>query len=119
MNDNLIIGKYFFSPTGYIDSKEHIKNFNKVAEKVSVKYKMKRNDKWVDRSYMEENDWYFALQMGDVTVYAVSTGFASQIGNYNGKIIHSIEMIKNKLTHTLTYYSQEGIEYISKTKNDF
>ena len=121
LNDGLIIGKYLFSPTTRINSKEHIKNFNKVSTELNEKYSMQRNDKWVDRSYMNRpNDLYFALQMGDVTVYAVSTGFASQIGNYNGKIIHSIEMIKNKLTHTLTYYSQEGIEYISeKTKNDF
>lgn len=121
LNDKLIIGKYLFSPTTRIDSKEHLKNFNKVSIELNEKYSMQRNDKWVDRSYMNRpNDLYFALQMGDVTVYAVSAGFASQIGNYNGKIIHSIEMINRKLNHTLTYYSEDGLEYISeKTINDF
>ena len=121
LNDGLIIGKYLFSPTIRIDSKEHLKNFNKVAEKVNYKYNMERNDKWVDRSYMNRpNDLYFALQMSDVTVYAESKIYISENGNTGGKIIHSIEMINGKLNHTLTYYSQEGLEYISeKTINDF
>ena len=121
MNDGLIIGKYLFSPTTRIESKEQLKNFNKVSIKLNEKYSMQRKDKWVDTSYMNRpNDLYFALQMGDVTIYAESKSHQNKYGNTNGKIIHSIEMIKNKLTHTLTYYSQEGIKYVSeKTKNDF
>tara|TARA_Y100001954_G_scaffold106205_1_gene115353 strand:- start:24 stop:524 length:501 start_codon:yes stop_codon:yes gene_type:complete len=121
LNDKLIIGKYLFSPKTRIDSKEHLKNFKKVAEKVNYKYKMERNDKWVDRSYINRpNDLYFALQIGDVTVYAESKIYMSEIGNTIAKIIHSIEMINGRLNHTLTYYSQEGFEYISeKTINDF
>ena len=82
---------------------------------------MKRNDKWLPSDYRNRpNYFYAALQFGEVTVYAESVDYASQIGNYNGKIIHSIEMIKGKLNHTLTYYSQDGLEYVSeKTKNDF
>tara|TARA_Y100001954_G_scaffold79341_1_gene87241 strand:- start:102 stop:437 length:336 start_codon:yes stop_codon:yes gene_type:complete len=110
-----------FSPTGYIDSKEHIKNFNKVAEKVSAKYKMERNDKWLPSNYRNKpNYFYAALQFGEVTLYAESKAHASPTGKYNGKIIHSIEMINGKLNHTLTYYSEDGLEYISeKTINDF
>ena len=82
---------------------------------------MQRNDKWLPSNYKSRpKDLDFALALGDVTVYAESTGFVGQTGNYFGKIIHSIEMIKGDLSHTLTYYSQKGLKYISeKTKNDF
>ena len=116
MDDELIIGKYIFSPRTSVGAKEHLKNFNKVAKQLN-KYKMERNDKWVDRSYMNRpNDLYFALQIGDVTVYAESKNYNSGYG----KLIHSIEMIKRRLKHTLTYYSQKGLKYVSeKTINDF
>ena len=78
---------------------------------------MERNDKWVDRSFINRpNSLDFALEIGDVTVYAESKNYN---GGY-GKLIHSIEMIKRRLKHTLTYYSQKGLKYASeKTINDF
>ena len=42
LNDKLIIGKYLFSPTTRIDSKEHLKNFNKVSIELNEKYSMRK-----------------------------------------------------------------------------
>ena len=111
-NDKLFGAGYIFSYDSYKDSKERLKDFYSVSQRLNDKYNMDRQDQWLVETWKNKPDYlHFALDMGDVQL--VESG-----KNEGTLIMHTLGMTGGSLTHNLLYSSIETVNSIQEEIDD-
>ena len=111
-NDKLFGAGYIFSYDSYKDSKERLKDFYSVSQRLNDKYNMDRQDQWlIERWKDNPDDLHFALDMGDVQL--IESG-----KNEGTLIMHTLGMTGGSLTHNLLYSSIETVNSIQDEIDD-
>ena len=105
--NELIAGMYNIHPR-YKNSKDRLRDFYKISERLNEKYTMEREDEWIDTSWKSSpNNLDHAISMGDVIL--VELGESGDT-----KIIHNLA----KREHNLIYGSTKWVEIMRQEQAD-
>tara|TARA_B100001142_G_scaffold3354_1_gene3490 strand:+ start:25371 stop:25916 length:546 start_codon:yes stop_codon:yes gene_type:complete len=107
--DKLIAGFYAIDPLAILKkTKERLKDFYNISERLNDKYDMERSDEWLVTTWKDEpNHLDHAIDMGDVELIE-----KSEVGKTY--IIHTL----NKNDHSLVYASAEWFEIMQQEQAD-
>jgi len=106
--NELVAGMYMPTLTGYANSKDRLRDFYSISNRLNEKYTMEREDDWVDTTYKDNpNSLDHAIAMGDVIL--VEMGEAGDT-----KIIHNL----SKGEHYLIYGSTKWVEIKKREQKD-
>lgn len=111
-NDKLFAAGYLFSLISFKDSKERLKDFYSVSQRLNDKYDMERDDQWLVESWKDNPDYlHHALDMGDVQLI--------ERGIFNETLIaHTLGQSDGSLSHNLFYTSEKTMNSIQEEISD-
>jgi hypothetical protein len=116
-NNKLFAAGYIFSSRSLKDSKERLKDFYSISQRLNNKYDMERDDQWFDNKAWKDLPDYLdhALYMGDVQLV--------ERGEFNETLImhtlwRSHSSLTSSLTHSVYYYSEELMDSFQEEIDD-
>ena len=115
-NNKLFAAGYIFSSRSFKDSKERLKDFYSISQRLNNKYDMERDDQWLDKTWKDLPDHIdHALDMGDVQLV--------ERGEFNETLImhtlwRSHSSLTSSLTHSVYYYSEELMDSFQEEIDD-
>ena len=111
-NDKLFLAGYLFSSRSFKNSKERLKDFYSISQKLNNKYDMKRDDQWLVKTWENSPNYlHYAVQNGDVELV--------EKGKFNETLIlHTLGTSDGSLTHSLYYSSVESMNSFQEEIND-
>ena len=112
INDKLFAAGYIFSSISFKDSKERLKDFYSISQKLNDKYDMERDDQWLVKTWENNPDFlHYAVKDGDVELV--------EKGKFNETLIlHTLGTRDGSLTHSLYYYSEESMNSFQEEIDD-
>ena len=111
-NNKLFAAGYMFSSRSFKDSKERLKDFYSISQRLNNKYDIDRDDEWLVKTWKDYPDHLdHALDMGDVELI--------EKGKFNETLIlHTLGTHDGSLTHSLYYYSEESMNSFQEEIDD-
>ena len=111
-NDKLFAAGYLFSLISFKDSKERLKDFYSVSQRLNDKYDMERDDQWLVKTWENTPDFLdFALSQGDVQL--IERGVSDET-----LIVHTLGQSDGSLSHNLFYTSEKTMNSIQEEISD-
>ena len=105
--NELVAGMYNIHPR-YKDSKDRLRDFYKISERLNEKYTMEREDEWIRTNYKDNpNDLDFAISLGDVILVE-----RAEVGDT--RIAHNL----SDGEHNLVYGSSKWVERLDQQQQD-
>ena len=106
--NELVGGVYLIEPEGYKDSKDRLRDFYKISERLNEKYTMEREDEWIRTNYKDRpNDLDFAISIGDVIL-------TEKVDVEDTYIVHTL----SDEAHNLMYRSAKWLEILQQEQSD-
>lgn len=111
-NNKLFAAGYIFSSRSFKDSKERLKDFYSISQRLNNKYDMERDDQWLVKTWKDRPDHLdHALDMGDVQLV--------ERGEFNETLImHTLGRSDGLLNHSLIYALEETMNSIQEEIDD-
>ena len=102
--NKLVSSGYIFDYSVFSDTKEKLRAFNRINERLEEKYDLKNDDDWLVSTYKGDDDALdHAIDMGDVVLMRISK-------DERTSLMHQLGIMKGNLTHLLFYYSSQEVE---------
>ena len=102
--NKLVSSGYIFDYSVFSDTKEKLRAFNRINERLEEKYDLKNDDDWLVSTWKGDDDSLdHAIDMGDVVLLRISKDERTSLA-------HSLGKIQGRLTHLLFYYSSLEVE---------
>ena len=102
--NKLVSSGYIFDYSVFSDTKEKLRAFNRINERLEEKYDLKNDDDWLVSTWKGDDDALdHAIDMGDVVLMRISK-------DERTSLMHQLGIMKGSLTHLLFYYSSQEVE---------
>lgn len=95
---------YIFDYSVFSDTKEKLRTFNRINERLEEKYDLKNDDDWLVSTWKGDDDSLdHAIDMGDVVLMRSSK-------DERTSLMHRLGIMQGSLSHVLFYYSTLEVE---------
>ena len=102
--NKLVSSGYIFDYSVFSDTKEKLRAFNRINERLEEKYDLKNDDDWLVSTWKGDDDSLdHAIDMGDVVLRRISK-------DERTSLMHQLGIMQGSLTHLLFYYSSQEVE---------
>ena len=102
--NKLVSSGYIFDYSVFSDTKEKLRTFNRITERLAEKYELKNNDDWLVSTWKGDDDSLdHAIDMGDVVLMRSSK-------DERTSLMHRLGIMQGSLSHVLFYYSTLEVE---------
>ena len=102
--NKLVSSGYIFDYSVFSDTKEKLRAFNRINERLEEKYDLKNDDDWLVSTWRGNDDYLdYTIDQGDVVLMRSSK-------NERTSLMHRLGIMQGSLSHVLFYYSTLEVE---------